>query len=199
MTEENFNLFAELTKAPRPHIIVDFPRKNEGGEPLCQIGLVVLNNYELMEAKTEAQKDVNRRLKEDMPSKANLMPGYESLYSDALAIEILYRSCKNPTELAARFFPAKKSLGLLSNDELGVLIEHYNTLTITRGPIIINMDDKEMEELMKKITDAGSNGAFFLNSLSLGELKAFASYTAVLCWKLLMDKNSLISQQEITS
>lgn len=196
MNEPTFNLFAELIKAPRPHVTVDFPRNDKDGNPLCKIALVVLNNNESLDAKATAHREVMRRLKDDSNK---VPPGFESLYEDILAIELLFRAARNPEDIGMRFFPKETSLGLLSNDELGVLVNHYNMLVATSGPVIVNMTEDEMESYISKITEAGATGSFFLNSLSLDELKAFGTYMAHRLYKQRTDNASPGSPLDDTS
>lgn len=173
---EEFNLFAKLSELPRPSITVEFP-----GAPEIQVKLVTLNNYELMTIKAAAQKKVNEMMKGNLPTGGQYSPGYISLYDDALAVETLFTSCKNP-DTSARFFPTRESLSNnLTNEQIGILVNHYNELVVKYGPIVSEMTNEEMDDLINKIKAAGSNGSFFLNSLTLEGLKEFATYTANLC------------------
>ncbi len=183
---EEFNLYAELTRLPRPHIVVPFPvGKDEGGKEIdsgVNIALVVLNNRELQDVRVAAFKEVKRRLKDDVPTKFEQSLAYDPIYQDAYVVEVLARSCRRSDALDERFFPSRDGVTAFTDAQLGVLAAHYNHLTNTRGPIVSAMTDDEFVDLGKRIAAAGNSGAFFLSSLSLDELKTFATFTACRLW-----------------
>lgn len=200
--EKDFDLFYELSKLPRPNVTVEFPlNKKEreeverGDRPKPEVALVTLNNYEMAQAKKLAVKSANEQMGKDGNSSA-----WKDLYSDAFTSEILYASCRNPFDLAIRFFPSRESVNMFTNDQLGALANHYNALIAFAGPVISGLSIEEMNDWIKRIAEAGETGLFFMNTLTPEEAKALLVHSASIAnLHLQTVKNSAGEPQESLS
>lgn len=189
---EAYELFAQITAVPRQVREVDFPRNDAEGKPLCKIGMVVLNQSESIAASAAAKKKTDKMLANAPASKDDR--GYNDVYNSCSASEVLYRACKNP-KTNAPFFPSVESISdALSNDEIGVLLNHYLTMQLEIGPVVGLMTDEEMEAWIERLAEGGESAPFFLNSFSWEAQKQLIVYMACQLMKCQMDISSLTSQ-----
>jgi hypothetical protein len=168
------DLFAKLQETPKPHRVVDFPRSDADGNPLCEVAICILSQQESMAAAAAAEKTTRRLLKDSLPGKDEKSEGYDNVYNNAAVIEVLYRACRHPEDIARPFFPAKEAIGdVLTGDELAILMNHYFTVQVELGPIVGQMTNDEVDAWIKKLSEGGSSSQYFLNSLSREALKGF--------------------------
>ena len=175
------DLFAQIIAVPRPHRLVPFPRNNpDTSEPICEVAMVILSQQEAMVVASEAEKVARKLLKNDMPNKEELAKGYNDVYNNASAVEVLYRSCKDPNDLNRSFFPSKQAIGdVLSSDEIAILLNHYFTMNVELGPIVGVLTEDEMQAWIKKLAEGGGSSQYFLNSFSWEALKGLVTAMAI--------------------
>lgn len=204
MTEEN--LFTKLSQEPRPSMVVPFPMKVNGEEPEIQI--IVLTAMEVTKAKADAERRARKALLDTngkpIPQAVNPDPnkkgsgsvGYDELYNDFLTMNILFEACRHKDDIQKRVFPSPDSLvQFLSVDQIGVLCNHYYTVQLDRGPILLNIPEDKLEDELQKIIEAAqTNPSFFLNSYALETLKALLKYSVNKISQ--MEKSSSGSQEK---
>lgn len=135
-------LWLELTQMPRPFRVVDLPRKGADGRPVGQVAMAILTHEESMAAQLAAARLVQERLKTQNPND----PGYQDLYSNQAAIEVLYRACKRVGDMRYPFFPSPGELRRhMTADEIGVMMTAYNRARAELGPIISHMTPQDLE------------------------------------------------------
>lgn len=157
-------LWLKLSAKERPSRVVDFPRKGEDGEPVGQLRIRVLTQEEQMICAAAAEKVARDHLKES--KKDDL--GYERLFSDALSVEVLFRSCRDINDVSKALFPSPKALrAALSTEECGMLFQHYLTVAVELGPTALTMSDEELEAWINRLADGGSAFPFDLLSSDL--------------------------------
>lgn len=143
------DLWAKLQARPRPSKLIDFP----GAEGLGQFAIWVLTQEERMSSITAAEKKAKLHLKDGKRDDI----GYESLYSDALCIEILSRACRDSEDLTRPLFPSPKLLQeKLTTEELAVLFQQYLTVQLELGPIISQLTEAEMNAWVERLVEGGS-------------------------------------------
>lgn len=161
-------LWMLLQAEPRPHRVVDFPRLAQDGTPVGQMAIWVLTQEEQMAANAEAEKVARRMLKDG--KRGDL--GYEALFNNEGAVQVVYRACRNVKDLTQPAFPNPDAIRTkLTADEVGRVFEHYLTVQLELGPILTSMQDSEFEAWVSRLAEGG---AFFFDLLSPEMQKALA-------------------------
>lgn len=143
-------LWAEVTKLPRPHRVVDFPRKGLDGEPVCKIILTSLTPTEQVRSASEAEKYVQSKL--GIQKIEERGTGYSAVYDSAAATEFLYQSARCAQDFNTKFFPSSQAIrDFLTSDEVAVLVQAYAQMTNEIGPMISNMSKEEQEAWLEKL------------------------------------------------
>ncbi len=162
---EASELWLALTALPRPHKLVDIPRCLEGTDtPVGQVAMWPLSQEEQMAVNAEADRFTKKLLQDPQKrDEANL--GYQHTFSLEVAVQTLYRSCRDPADKNRSAFPSPKLMrSTFTADEIGVMYQQYMTVQLELGPIVASMSDEEMEGWVKRIASGGS--AFPFASLS---------------------------------
>lgn len=177
-------LWLAITTLPRPHRVVPFPRKLPGSdEPVGELAIWPLSQEEQMASNVEADRFTKRLLKDPQKKEeANL--GYEHTYANEVAVQVLYRACRNPKDLAKPAFPSPTDMrAKMSTDEVGVLFSVYATVQFEIGPIVASMSKEEREAWILRLEEGGS--AFPFDALSWEEKRILLPFLAsqlVDCW-----------------
>lgn len=171
-TTEPVELWAELTKYPRPHKIVDFPRKKPGTqEPICQLAMVVLTQSESMAANAQAEKTARRLLKDAAPQKGETSRGYDELFQSAACSEVLVRACKkaDDPELKKPLFRSVDDVQqYMTPDEVAVLMTAYLVHKAETGPVMSAFDsEEELDGWLRAIFIGGNYSPLFSASSAL--------------------------------
>lgn len=150
-------LWLHLMQLPRPSREVDYPRKDPvTGEPIGKLVMRVLSQQEQMAAATAAETFTRSLIKDKPKGEESL--GYENVYKNAAAIEVLYRACRAQEDLARAFFPSPKLMrDQLTADEVGVLLAIYIQVQSELGPIVAHMEEGEMEAWVRRLVEGGSS------------------------------------------
>lgn len=190
MLNENVELFNKLIQS-KVHEIVEFPRKNNEGEPLCDLALVLLSNAEDTAVIFSAQKEMKKY--------TDLEPNTES-YNEILnhhkAIELLFKVCRNSNDLKAAFFPDKKAISsVLTTDEISILINHYMHLKAKSSVIVADMTEEAMKIYIDRLKEGGSSAGNFLSSFTWVALTDLLMYMAKELHNLQTVKSSSTTQQ----
>ena len=189
------DLWAKITALPRPHRIVDFPRKTEDGEAICQVAIWVLSQEEQMAAASASEVLTRKLLGKDVPRHEDAREGYHDVYQNAASIEVLFRACRHPEDLKRPFFPSPAQMrSALSIDEIGVLMNHYFSVQAEVGPIISRMTPEEVDAFVDALIRSGDR--FPLDSLSPGQLRALVVSMAARMRSSSTDTSSPGSQPE---
>jgi hypothetical protein len=161
-------LWAEISKMPRPHRVVDFPRKGPSGEPIGQVTLMVLTQGEGIEAAAQAEKYTRATLKavlDENVRKDEVSAGYDDIYNNASVDEVLFRATRRADEVNSLFFPSPAAIRQkLAQDEVACLFREYLIVKAELGPIVAEMSHGEMKEWVAQLVEGGS--AFPLARLS---------------------------------
>jgi hypothetical protein len=184
--------------APRPHVIVPFPRIDpETGEPLAYMAMVVLTAEESTLVTADAEKKTRRILKDAIPGQGEAQTGYKELFNTFVGEGLLFATCKNKDDLKKSFFPNKETiLKVLNTDELAILLNHYYTVQMELGPVISHLTDDEMTHWERRLLESGTQPAFLLNSLSLDLLKNLILHLVNQLQTLQISNSSSGEQQE---
>jgi hypothetical protein len=168
MTISSTDLWTRLLEMPRAHKIVDFPRKFPDGTPMGQIAMMVLTQDEQMSASAETDA-YTRKILKTLPKDGEAKRGYDDIYNNRCAIELLYRCCKKAEDPKSPFFPAPDLIqSKLTPDEVGVLVNTYMQVQVEVGPIMSQMSDEDVDAWIRRLRDGGSRVP--LASLSLAAL-----------------------------
>ncbi len=160
-------LWARLQEMPRPTRIVDFPRKNESGEPIGQVRIRILTQEEQIAAAASADTFARKLLKE--ASREHI--GYDEVYRNAMCVEILFRACRDVDEPTRPAFPRPEQIREhMTAEECGVLFEHYMTVQTEVGPLASSLSKEECEAWIEKIAKGGSAFPFDLLSSELQKI-----------------------------
>lgn len=177
-----------FTAIPRPYRIIPLPRCLPGTDtPAGEVAIWPLRQEEQMAANAEADRFTKVLMKDPQRrEEANL--GYMHTYTNEVAIQVLYRACRDPKDMEAKnpraAFP---SPGLMrkemSTDEIGVLFQNYCTVQYELGPIRAQLTPEEEETLIFRLQEGGS--AFPFDTLSWEEQRTLLLSMAsrlVSCW-----------------
>lgn len=150
-----------LTQVPRPTRKVPLPRKLPGtNEPVGEVPIWPLTHSELIESNAAAEQRMRTFFK-DENKKDELNLGYQHSFANELAVQHLWRACRDPNDVLKPAFPSPKAMSLqLTGDEIGVLYNHYLTVQSEVGPITSMMSDEEYEAWVRRIAEAGNADPF---------------------------------------
>lgn len=159
------DVWLALNELPRPSRLVDFPRNDPAtGESIGKIAMWVLTHEEQMICISAADKLAKEMLR-DKQAKDDDNLGYKDLYNNAASVEVLFRACRNPSDLKLSAFPSPTELRKkLTVDEIGVLMRNYMQLQYELGPIIAHMSEPDLDAWVRRLGEGGS--AFPLDLLS---------------------------------
>ena len=164
----SLDYWAKLIALPRPSKVVDFPRKNEDGSAV-ELAIWVLSQDEQM-ACSSAADALAKKLLKDAVKNDERSRGYDDIYQNAAAVEILFRVCRQKEDLAKPFFPAPDAIRKhLTTDEIALLFTHYLSVQVELGPIVADMTSDEVDAIVKRLVESGSR--FPLDGLSPEALK----------------------------
>jgi hypothetical protein len=159
------DLFRLLQELPRPSEVVDFPRKLPGtDDSVGQLVMWPLSQNEQMAANAEADRFAKKILKES-PKRDEASLGYDSIYANEVAVQVLYRACRDVTDPKRPMFPSPAALRELSADEVGALFLLYCEVQVKLGPVVSRMSEEEMEAWVVQLADGGKHVPFSLLSL----------------------------------
>lgn len=146
-------LWLAATTMPRPHRIVDFPRKRDDGQPIGQLAIRALNQAEHLQAGIAAEKLVRKELP-DANKETSL--GYETAYSNAVAVEQLWRAARDANDLERPCFPSPKAMREhLTTDEIGVLFSQFLDVCSEIGPIVSLLSKEECDAWIDQLIAGG--------------------------------------------
>lgn len=163
-------LWIRLTELPRPFKLVDFPRKDPiTKQPVGKVAIWVLTQGELMIAQAAADEFAKKTLKEN-PKTSEQNLGYEELYKNAAAVEIICRACRRPDDLKQPAFPSPKLVrSTMLSDEVAILARHYLQWQAESGPIIAYMSEADMDAWLERLSAGGSKFPLALLSSGMQE------------------------------
>lgn len=168
------DIWGAITAVPRPHRVVDFPRKMPEGKPAPRIAIQVLTQEEQMVCAAAAEDFARKTLNRDkgsIPRNDEAHQGYDDLYKNAGAIEVLFRACRRVDDLKMPAFPSTAEMRReFSTDEVGVLFDHYLTTQAELGPIVARMTKEEVDSFVDRLMASGDR--FPLDLLSPAVLKS---------------------------
>lgn len=182
--EEASELFCAMTALPRPFRVLPYPRTLPGSDtPIGEVHVWPLFQEEQMAANAEADRFTKALLKDpQMKDQANL--GYHHTYTNELAVQVIWRACRNVKDPLRPAFPSPKHLRRAAlGDEIGVLFQNYCTVQAELGPIVAYMSKEEQEAMILTLQKGGS--AFPFDSLSWEEQRRLLTSMAsqlVSCW-----------------
>lgn len=150
-----------LTAIPRPTRKVPLPRNLPGTrETIGEIPVWPLTHGELIESNAAAEQRM-RTLFKDENKKDELNLGYQHSFANELAVQHLWRACRDPNDLNKPAFPSPKAMSIqFTGDEIGVLYNHFLTVQCEVGPIISTMSDEEYEAIVLRIAESGRADPF---------------------------------------
>lgn len=172
MSDEDQDLWARLCEMPRPSKVVDFPRKGPDGEPVGKLAIWVLTQEEQSAAAAAAQNLTTKLVKES-PKRGDVSQGYDDVYANVAAAELLFRACRKAGDITKPAFPSTEQLRTkFTVDEVGALLNHYYTVQSDLGPIVAQLSKEELDALVERIATSGER--FPLDLLSPALLRSLA-------------------------
>ena len=150
------DIWTTITQMPRAHKLVDFPRKGADGNPVCSIAIMVLTQEDQNTAMSETERYTRRIIKE-VPKDGEARRGYEDIYNNRAACEILFRACRRVDDPRSSFFPVPDAIEKhLTPDEVAVLFRAYLEVQAQFGPILSRLSEEEVEGWVKRLREAGN-------------------------------------------
>ncbi len=164
-------LFALLTATPRPHRMVDIPRKGPDGEAVARIAMVVLTQQEMISSAATSEARTRKLLKENLPKQEEAQLGYQDVFNNIAATEVLFRACKDAEDETLKrsaFRTPQEIESTLSADEVGALYHAYLTVKSECGPVVAEMTEDEVDAWIRVLAEGASS--IPLDTLSWGAL-----------------------------
>jgi len=97
--------------------------------------------------------------------------GYERLFTDAVCVEVLFRACRDAEDVSKPAFPSPKSIRhALTTEECAMLFQHYLTVQLELGPMVVTMSDDEVEAWITRLAEGGSSFPFDMLSSDLQKI-----------------------------
>ena len=168
MSEPSKDLWALLCELPRPHKIVEHPRKLADGSPV-ELVMWPMSQEEQLAASASAEAFTRRLLKDAQPKSDEARRGYDDIYQSEAAVQVLFRSCRRKDNFNLPFFPSLEAIRSMSTDEVSVMFMMYLTVQADVGPIVARMDKEEMDAFISRLIESGNK--FPLDSISPALLK----------------------------
>lgn len=149
-------LWARIASSERPSKVVDFPRNDPvTGEPVGKLAIRVLTQAELMIASSQADKFAKELLK-DRPRREEENRGYDDIYRNEAAVQILCRACRDSEKLDIPLFPSPAQVReKLTADEIAVLTRTYTQVQTDLGPIVADMSEEEVDAWVERLGKGG--------------------------------------------
>ncbi len=166
------DLWLAITEMPRPSRVIDFPRNGKDGKPVGELRIQVLTQEEQILCSAEAERYTKKAIK-DLPKGDEAQIGYQNVYNNSAAVEVLYHACRKRDDAAESFFPSRDALRrFLTPDEVGVLMMHYYTAQAELGPIVAYMTEEQVDAMVARLKEGGQR--FPLDLLSWDAVKDLA-------------------------
>jgi len=182
-------LFNDLSKRKQPTRLVDLPAFDEAGNPICQVLIRTLTHDDHVDIQRNATIECDRIFKDQLIERDSKV--YRERHDNITAKHFIFRSCRDPESENKPFFPTPDHVGrYLSNDEIAVLLQHYETLQAERGPVIAFMDDAKFEEWIAKLGKGAEEAPYFLDRFLPEAKNQFLMYMARQLMKSQTDKFS---------
>lgn len=158
-------LWAQITALPRPSRNVDLPFLMPGTkEAVGEVAIVPLTQEEELRCNAGAEKWAQKLLGEDTKLQREAF-GYESVYTGELAVQVVYYCCRMPGELTRHAFHAPSVIrNHFTADQVSVMFRHYVTVKAELGPIITQMSERDMRDIIARLDKGGSSYPFDLLS-----------------------------------
>ena len=180
-------LWAAITALPRPSREVPFPRvwtedlpeghpgHGKAGEPMATIYMTVLTHAEQQAALANAERTAREVLKDQAPKRGEENLGYENIFNNSAAVEVLFRACKCEDRISPFFKGTKDVHARLTVDEIGMLQAQYHLTQEQLGPMTSRMSAGDVDAWLDRLEKAGAE-ASPLAFLSLGALSELVTH-----------------------
>ena len=172
LVELNDNTFQRLSQVPRFSRLVPFPCKLEDGSTF-EVAMVVLTPEEVIQAKSQAEKQTRAHLKDLLEKGDTSAISYREIYNDYLTVNTLFIAMRHPRDITKQALPSREWLtksSQMTTDKLTVMQEQYIT-TVTKQPDINDMSKDELQGWLQTIIKDGTDVSFLVDSCSLRMLK----------------------------
>lgn len=164
--------FAKIIQLPRPAEVVDFPMKDDNGNPI-KVAMRVLTSAESFRCRANAIKDTRQIIGGSDPV-SDLEK--TEIFQQKLTAELLFNACVDATDLKTKFFRTPKDvMEHLTMDQNGYLLGQYLIVQSQLSPIISEMTDEQLDELISRIQRGASISD--LGFFTLGALKLLVMHT----------------------
>ena len=168
-------LWQRVTALPRPSDVVDFPRKDDEGNPIAQVLMRVLTQAEVTSATANAERFARQVMAGSIPKADEAASGYEAIYQNDLNVQLVYLSARQVDDQTKPFFPSQAEMRThLTPDEIGALVRAYVIVQAERGPMVSQMTDGDFDAWVAKLKEGGNSAP--LASLSLDALRALVKH-----------------------
>lgn len=172
--EQPSALFSKLLEMPRPTQVIDFPRKDEQGNPVGTVRIQILTAKEHDQARELAHNALKKRGydKEDMSA-----PAIREVLGDAIAKELIAMAClseqnygESDRPLYKREFRNSADLEKagIRADELLILFNAYQLVQNKYGPIERNLSEADIDSWIVRLQEGAAE--FPLLNLALPQL-----------------------------
>ena len=154
---------------------------NEDDTQELNLPMVLSTAREETEIEAGAENDAKTQLKTLPTEEQNKVSTFKNLMNIHRAGWTVYVACRKPTDLQQRFFLNKEQvMDTYNPDELGILMDHYNTVRYTQPHYVIidtNLPPEvAFQDAIDKIKKMGEQSDFFLNSFTTHSLNRLIKY-----------------------
>lgn len=166
------NTWNQIEEASRPAVEVDLPIIDPAtGGSVGRVLMRELTQAELQAANADAERYTRDKLKDVVPGNADECRGYDAIFDNALALNIIVRAVVDPDARDLLFPSALEAGKVLTQDTLGILMRLYLICQKQRGPEDGIMTAAEVDEWIAQLGGPRGN-VEGLSLLSTEELHA---------------------------
>jgi hypothetical protein len=152
------DLWLKLSERERPTTEIDFPAKGKDGKPLGRCKIRVLTEAENHLARGQADIAAREIMKNGAPKPGEFSYGYEDIYRNELAVQLVALAFRNVENQKFGLFPSAKDVrNLCTTDELGVMSSAYQQFRVEAGPLLSEMTPDEMEAWLARLQEGGAS------------------------------------------
>lgn len=162
-------LWQKLSTRERAHRVVPFPVRR-GAEAVGDVAIVALSAREKTTALAEASRVARSYIKERVQNGEHV-EGYEQVYANLVATEILQHACRRTDDIMIPIFPGAAAIReSFTYDEVGALMGAYAEVQAELGPIVSELSPEELDAWIARLTAGGRAQLGFFSREALIDL-----------------------------
>lgn len=172
-----------------PNVEVEFPRKKKDGSPYAPpLRIHLLLSDEMAEctrnANIKARKEFKSAYDVEITPAVEDAKSYDLMFQRHLTREILFKACRKVSDPSKSYFDKIDNMKLYDY-EFDILSNHFMTLAGQYPGAQAVTTSEDAIDFLKRMREAGENGAFLLSPLSAATLRKLVTYSASYLYEII--------------